>query len=96
MADYRRIDRELLEHIAEVSRLKLTDEELERFTEQLKVILGAFREIDEVDTEGVEPSFHPSELKDILREDEAKPWDWDPLGNSRHKENNQFKGPRIT
>ncbi|NQT08267.1 aspartyl/glutamyl-tRNA amidotransferase subunit C, partial [Candidatus Bathyarchaeota archaeon] len=40
MADYRRIDRELLEHIAEVSRLKLTDEELERFTEQLKVILG--------------------------------------------------------
>ena len=31
MADYRRIDRELLEHIAEVSRLRLTDEELERF-----------------------------------------------------------------
>ncbi len=96
MADYRRIDRELLEHIAEVSRLKLTDEELERFTEQLKVILGAFREIDEVDTEGVEPSFHPSELKDALREDEAKPWDWDPLGNSGHKERRQFKGPRIT
>ncbi len=96
MADYRRIDRELLEHIAEVSRLKLTDEELERFTEQLKVILGAFREIDEVDTEGVEPSFHPSELKDVLREDEAKPWDWDPLGNSRHRERKQFKGPRIT
>ncbi|MQY82121.1 Asp-tRNA(Asn)/Glu-tRNA(Gln) amidotransferase GatCAB subunit C, partial [archaeon] len=33
MADYQRIDRKLLEHIAEVSRLKLTDEELERFTE---------------------------------------------------------------
>ncbi len=96
MADYQRIDRKLLEHIAEVSRLKLTDEELERFTEQLKVILGAFREIDEVDTEGVEPSFHPSELKDVLREDEAKPWDWDPLSNSRHKERRQFKGPRIT
>jgi len=96
VADYQKIDRELLDHIAEVSRLKLTDEELERFTEQLKVILEAFREIDEVDTEGVEPSFHPSELKDVLREDEAKPWDWDPLGNSGHKENRQFKGPRIT
>ena len=96
MADYRRIDRELLEHIAEVSRLKLTDEELERFTEQLKVIIEAFREIDEVDTEGVEPSFHPSELKDVLREDEAKLWDRDPLGNSEHKERKQFKGPRIT
>jgi aspartyl-tRNA(Asn)/glutamyl-tRNA(Gln) amidotransferase subunit C len=96
VADYQRIDRELLEHIAEVSRLKLTDEELERFTEQLKVILDAFREIDEVDTEGVEPSFHPSELKDVLREDEARPWGWDPLGNSGHKERKQFKGPRIT
>ena len=96
MADYQKIDRELLEHIAEVSRLKLTDEELERFTEQLKVIIDAFREIDEVDTEGVEPSFHPSELKDVLREDEAKPWGWDPLGNSGHKERKQFKGPRIT
>ena len=96
MADYQRIDRKLLEYIAEVSRLKLTDEELERFTEQLKVIIGAFREIDEVDTEGVEPSFHPSELKDVLREDEAKPWDWDPLGNSRHRERKKFKGPRIT
>lgn len=96
MADYSRIDRELLEHIAEVSRLELTEEELERFTEQLKVILEAFRELDEVDTEGVEPSFHPSELADVLREDEAKPWDWDPLGNTEHKEGRQFKGPRIT
>jgi aspartyl-tRNA(Asn)/glutamyl-tRNA(Gln) amidotransferase subunit C len=96
VADYQKIDRELLEHIAEVSRLKLTDEELERFTEQLKVILDAFREIDEVDTEGVEPSFHPSELKDVLREDEARPWGWDPLGNSWHKERKHFKGPRIT
>ena len=96
MADYRRIDRELLEHIAEISQLKLTDKELESFTEQLMVILEAFREIDEVDTEGVEPSFHPSELKDVLREDKAKPWDWDPLGNSQHKEKRQFKGPKIT
>ena len=96
MADYHRIDRELLEHIAEISQLKLTDKELERFREQLMVILEAFREIDEVDTEGVEPSFHPSELKDVLREDKAKPWDWDPLGNSQHKEKRQFKGPKIT
>ena len=96
MADYQKIDRELLEHIAEVSRLKLTDEELERFTGQLRVILEAFREIDEVDTEGVEPSFHPSELRDVLREDEARPCVWDPLGNMVHREGRQFKGPRIT
>lgn len=96
MAVYQRIDRKLLEHVAEVSRLELSEEELGRFTEQLKVILEAFREIDGVDTEGVEPSFHPLELKNVLREDEAKPWDWEPLGNSRHREDRHFKGPRIT
>ena len=96
MTDEWVIDLRLLTHLAEVSRLELTDEELERFTEQLKVILEAFREIDEVDTEGVEPSFHPLELKNVLRGDEAKPWEWDPLGNSGHREGRHFKGPRIT
>jgi aspartyl-tRNA(Asn)/glutamyl-tRNA(Gln) amidotransferase subunit C len=79
-----------------VSRLHLSEEELEKFTGQLKVILEAFRELDEVDTEGVEPSFHPSELKNVLREDEAAPWDWDPLSNTRHRDGKHFKGPRIT
>ena len=69
MADSGKVDRRLLEHLCDVSRLKLTEEELEKFTGQLKVILEAFRELDEVDTEGVEPSFHPSELKNVLRED---------------------------
>jgi len=96
MAGQLEIDRKLLEHLAEVSRLELTEEELERFTDQLKVILEAFREIDRVETDGVEPSFHPSELKNVWRDDVAEPWGWDPLGNARHKEGRYFKGPRIT
>ena len=91
-----RIDRELLLHLSNVARLDLTEEELERFTEQLKVILEAFREIDGVDTEGVEPSFHPMELGNVLRDDESKPWSWDPLGNTQHREGRNFRGPRIT
>lgn len=96
MAGHWEIDKELLEHLTKVSRLELTEEELERFTDQLRVILEAFREIDEVETDGVEPSFHPSELKNVWREDAARKWDWDPLGNAQHKEGRYFKGPRIT
>ena len=81
--------------MAEAARLNLTDEELERYMQQLKVILEAFRELDEVDTEGVEPSFHPIELEDVLREDKASKWVWDPLANSEHKEDGYFRGPRI-
>lgn len=96
MAGHWKMDRRLLEHLTKVSRLELTEEELERFTDQLRVILEAFREIDKVETDGVEPSFHPSELENVWREDVARPWDWDPLGNSQHKEGRYFKGPRIT
>jgi aspartyl-tRNA(Asn)/glutamyl-tRNA(Gln) amidotransferase subunit C len=89
------IDRTLVERIAEVARLDLTDDEIEKFTDQLKVILEAFRELDDVDTKGVEPSFHPQELSNVLREDKITTWDWDPLENTEHREGKHFKGPRI-
>jgi aspartyl-tRNA(Asn)/glutamyl-tRNA(Gln) amidotransferase subunit C len=89
------IDRELVERIAKVARLELTEADVEKFNGQLKVILEAFKELDEVDTEGVEPSFHPQELSNILREDEVTPWDWNPLENTEHREGKHFKGPRI-
>lgn len=73
----------------------LTEEELELFTDQLKVILDAFKKIDEINTEGVEPSFHPYEMKNVLRDDESRIWDWDPLENAKHKEERHFKGPKI-
>ena len=85
----------MVRRVAEAARLNLTDEELERYQKQLKVILEAFRMLDEVDTEGVEPSFHPIELEDVFRDDEPSRWSWDPLANSMHKEDGYFRGPRI-
>ena len=89
------IDSGMVRRVAEAARLSLTDEELERYEKQLRVILEAFRELDEVDTEGVEPSFHPTERGDVLRDDEARAWSWDPLANSKHREDDYFRGPRI-
>ncbi len=95
MSDQWTIDRGLVERIARVARLELTNEEIEKFTGQLKVILEAFRELDDIDTEGIDPSFHPQELSNILREDKVTPWGWDPLENTEHREGRHFKGPRI-
>lgn len=95
MPDQWRIDRALLERLCKASRIGLTEEEMERFSEQLRVILEAFRELDEVDTEGVEPSYHPVEGKNVLRADSPRDWHWDPLGNTKHREEGYFKGPRI-
>lgn len=89
------IDEKLVRYLAKVSRLELSQEEQEKYVQQLKVILDSFKEIDEVDTTDIEPSFHPMEINDVLRKDQVKEWEWDPLVNTKHKEKRYFKGPRI-
>lgn len=93
--DYWKIDRKLMEHVAKLSRLKLNEEELNKFSKQLESILKAFKEIDEVNTDDVKPSFHPLELKNNWREDKVEKWEWKPLENTKHKEGKYFKGPKI-
>ncbi len=89
------VTRELVEGLARSARLTLTPEETTKYTQQLSVILEAFKELDEVDTEGVEPSYHPIELEDALRDDVPEKWVWDPLANVVDKEGRSIRGPRI-
>jgi aspartyl-tRNA(Asn)/glutamyl-tRNA(Gln) amidotransferase subunit C len=89
------VTRELVKRLAKVACLNLTPEETGRYAQQLSVILDAFKELDQVDTEGVEPSYHPFELEDALREDEPEKWRWDPLANVADAEGRRIRGPRI-
>jgi aspartyl-tRNA(Asn)/glutamyl-tRNA(Gln) amidotransferase subunit C len=89
------ITRDLVESLAKAARLTLTPEETSKYTQQLSVILEAFKELDQVDTEGVEPSYHPIELEDALREDDPEKWEWDPLANVVDKEGRNIRGPKI-
>ncbi|MEM5797496.1 MAG: Asp-tRNA(Asn)/Glu-tRNA(Gln) amidotransferase subunit GatC [Candidatus Aenigmatarchaeota archaeon] len=95
MPDYWKIDGELIKRVADNARLKLTEEEIEKFTVQLKDVLQAFKSLDEVDTNDVKPSFHPQKISDVYREDESEKFSWEPLANTKHKEGKYFKGPRI-
>ena len=47
-----------VEHVALLARLALTEDELERFTEQLDVILDHAAQVAALDTAGVEPTAH--------------------------------------
>ena len=89
------VTKELVESLAKAARLTLSPEETTKYTQQLSVILDAFKELDQVDTEGVEPSYHPIELEDALREDEPAKWSWDPLSNVVDKEERNIRGPKI-
>ncbi|MBI4019878.1 MAG: Asp-tRNA(Asn)/Glu-tRNA(Gln) amidotransferase subunit GatC [Candidatus Aenigmarchaeota archaeon] len=91
------IDRETVKRVAEVARLRLTDRETEKFSRDLGDILGAFKELERVDTKNVKPTFQPIEVKNVLREDKAEKSlsREEALSNTKNKEEGYFKGPRV-
>ena len=60
-------------HIARLARIVLTDEEVERFREQLSGILDHFNVLNEIDTEGVPPTAQSFDLSNVQREDVVRP-----------------------
>ena len=62
-----------LKHIARLSRLHLTDEELKFFEGQVSQILSFVDKLKEVNVDGVEPTSHPLSLSNVFREDQPKP-----------------------
>ena len=67
------ITREDVLHVAGLARLALSEEEVERFGEQLNVILEAVSKVSELDLSGVEPTSHPLELVNAWADDEPRP-----------------------
>ena len=86
-----------LRHVAEIARIKLTPEEVKLFTKQASDIVSWFKELSEVNTKGVKPSYHPLETKSVIRKDEVKPSlsHEEALSNTSHKEKGYFKAPRV-
>ena len=84
--------------LAQLSRLKLTDEEIERFREELSSILEYVQVLDTVDVEGLEPTYQVTGLKNVMRSDEVKNYQAKPadlLKNAPAVEKNQFKVRRV-
>ncbi len=66
------IDPAVVRHVADLARIALTDEEIERFTAQLSVVLDAVGKLREVDTERISPTASVLPLQNVLREDEPR------------------------
>ena len=64
---------ELVEHIAELSRLELEAGEKRDMTAGLERIVAYMAVLDRLDTAGVEPMSHVFPVKNVLREDEVEP-----------------------
>lgn len=92
------ITREEIIHLAELSRLKLNEEEISKLGKDLDAILSYIEQLNEVDTKKVEPTAQVSGLTDVWREDEVRKWDRDEVIealNQGELENSQLKVKRI-
>ena len=67
------IDREQVLHVARLSRLRLSEEEVERMAGELSGILEHVDRIAGLDLEGVAPTSHVVELENVLRADVPRP-----------------------
>ena len=63
------IDRATIVHVAELARIALTEEEIERFTGQLSVVLDAVERLKTVDTSEISPTASTLPLIGVQRED---------------------------
>ena len=59
-----------LEHLAELARIDLKAGEEKKLTKDLSNILDYFKELQELNTDGVEPMTGGTDLKNALREDQ--------------------------
>jgi aspartyl-tRNA(Asn)/glutamyl-tRNA(Gln) amidotransferase subunit C len=91
------ITRDEVAHLARLSRLALTDSELDHFAEQLDVIISAVARVQEVTAEGIPATSHAVPLTNVFRPDEIVPCltAEEALAAAPAVEDQRFRVPRI-
>ena len=65
------LSKDQVQHVAKLAKLSFTDEELGKFTDEFSRIIEMVEQLQEIDTEGVKPTYHGNQLNNVLREDNA-------------------------
>jgi aspartyl-tRNA(Asn)/glutamyl-tRNA(Gln) amidotransferase subunit C len=88
---------EEIEHIAELARLRLTEEEKARYRDQLSAVLDYMAALRRVDTSTIEPTATVLPLRTVLRPDHVRPSapPDDLLANAPSAEANMFRVPPV-
>lgn len=89
------VSKEDVEQVADNARLDVGD--IDQMRKEMENVLKIFDSLSKIDTEDVEPAFHPIEVEPEAREDEEE----DTLDkeqvfrNTSNEEDGYFKGPSV-
>jgi len=91
------ITKEDILRTADLSRLAITDEEAEMYSEQITSILTFTEKLNEINTDDVKPTTNGNTVSNVMRSDEPKKYITreDALENAPEHEDGQFKVPPI-
>lgn len=88
-----KLTRKQVEHVAHLARLRLSDDEIERYQEQLSAVLEYAEMLNEVDTSAIPPTATVLPLRTVLRPDEPRK-SFSPddiLANAPHRDGQFFR-----
>jgi aspartyl-tRNA(Asn)/glutamyl-tRNA(Gln) amidotransferase subunit C len=92
------IKREDILHLAKLSNFSLSDAEIESLGSDLQNIVSYISQLDELDTEGVDPTYQVFEMENVLRDDEIKPQEANReqlLALTKEQQQDQIKVPKV-
>ena len=92
-----KLDEKMVDKIAELSKLEFKDEEKATIINDMNKMLDFVDQLQELNTDNVEPLIHISEEFNVLREDKnVKTIDQDEaLKNAPSKDSTYFKIPKV-
>ena len=91
------ISREEVAHLARLSRLAVTEQELDQFAGQLDVILQSVARVGEVAADDIPPTSHSVPLTNVYRDDVVQPslTQDEALSGAPDAAEGRFRVPRI-
>ena len=86
-----------IQHLASLSSLALADDEVDGLRQDLENIISYIKQLGELDTAGVEPTYQVTGLENVWREDEVQPGISEEklLELAPEKQNHQVKVPQV-
>ncbi|MEA3449541.1 MAG: Asp-tRNA(Asn)/Glu-tRNA(Gln) amidotransferase subunit GatC [Patescibacteria group bacterium] len=94
-----KLEKKDIEHIANLARLELSEAELKKYGGQLSDVLSYVDQLQEVNTDDVEPTAQVTGLENVWQEDKIEIWDDAERKNTLKQapkiEKNQIKVKRV-
>ncbi len=87
-----KLSREEVKKVAKLANLPLTEEEEEKYGEQLSAVLGHIEQLNSVNTDGIIPTYNTTGLNNVFAKDEVSDslTQEEALQNSTHTKNGLF------